>query len=591
MECENIPGIFRKISESVSLLEDLNENNFNDILNSLLKTIDKSHFHSFCNVLKLSLDRDKKNYNILLRLFLLFIRKFNPDELVNVPFYHYLKLKEIGILGTDKITSDEKIVECYSEIIDEYNNKKDELDVLTKYKYKMVCDMVLYGFPEDSIGYYIANDDFTSFIAVYTDFESVVSMIDGRELKLVSLAALYGAKNIFKYLLLREATVYDETVICAILSGNVEIISILGNLANFNYGDYISSAIQYHLNNVVTWITNCFNYNTKDLLVAFDVMNYPVIFYFIMNECFDKNTLNDFNENALHIVCRRRELDILKILLELNVNPNVLNTSGESPLIIAILGGDYDSCKLLLEHGADPNLADQNSDLPLIIASLEGNAKICELLLKYSESANVFDVKEHWSIIHCACYSTSFDLVKFYIEKDMQLELTDNKLRTPLHIAVSRNDAKICEYLLINNYDINAKDRSGETPLHLASFNGYLEVVELLLRYSADPNVQDQDGDTPLHKSSFNNFKSICSKLLDYNALINTKNNDGNTVLHFAYSQNYIELCDYLISKGADPSLRNNIDRVYNEKVSRSMRSKQFLNNSLKRVGASLCNR
>jgi ankyrin repeat protein len=71
---------------------------------------------------------------------------------------------------------------------------------------------------------------------------------------------------------------------------------------------------------------------------------------------------------------------------------------------------------------------------------------------------------------------------------------------TPMHAALRRRHAQVCQLLLPYCIDLEIRDTNGETPLHVAVANGLLEVVQLIIGRGADINARDDNGWTPLHQ-------------------------------------------------------------------------------------------
>ena len=62
--------------------------------------------------------------------------------------------------------------------------------------------------------------------------------------------------------------------------------------------------------------------------------------------------------------------------------------------------------------------------------------------------------------------------------------------------------------------DVNPTDGKKRTPLHIACRNGCLALVELLLRNGADLEAAGETGDTPLHEATAFGREQIVEVLL-----------------------------------------------------------------------------
>jgi len=80
-----------------------------------------------------------------------------------------------------------------------------------------------------------------------------------------------------------------------------------------------------------------------------------------------------------------------------------------------------------------------------------------------------------------------------------------------LHIAVKSAQGSSIQLLLDNGANMEVTNHKNSTPLHLAAEEGCIQVLEILLEHSASVHVTDQDGNTPLQKTCKCN-----KKILDY---------------------------------------------------------------------------
>merc|ERR1712227_831423 len=70
---------------------------------------------------------------------------------------------------------------------------------------------------------------------------------------------------------------------------------------------------------------------------------------------------------------------------------------------------------------------------------------------------------------------------------------------TPLHNAVSNENAPLIDYLIQMKADLEAPTITGETPIFLAGMYGIGEAVRTLVAARADVNCHNSNGSTPFH--------------------------------------------------------------------------------------------
>ena len=174
----------------------------------------------------------------------------------------------------------------------------------------------------------------------------------------------------------------------------------------------------------------------------------------------------------LHGSCKYKKLHIVKLLIKYKVDINPIDINNRIPLNYAIFNNDFETCKILLENGADYNY--------------------------------VYPVDSIY-IIYYVLKNTKNDIIKLFLNYDINLDIYSSYLDTPLH------------QVLINKADTYPQD-----------------IINILLEKTSNINFQNIDGNTCLHLIIINyNWKDyqkiLKKKYLDYSiSFLNT----NNTMLH-----------------------------------------------------------
>jgi ankyrin repeat protein len=135
---------------------------------------------------------------------------------------------------------------------------------------------------------------------------------------------------------------------------------------------------------------------------------------------------------------------------------------------------------------------------------------------------------------------------------------TNEKGRTPLHMAAAGSKERIITELVRAGADLDAVDGDGSTPLHAACFYSCqraASTVQLLLSLGADPCIRNENGATPLHTAVGLAASSTVGILIDamqkFGVSIDMARADGQTALHAAAFWGHTDAGLLLLRKGA----------------------------------------
>ena len=157
-------------------------------------------------------------------------------------------------------------------------------------------------------------------------------------------------------------------------------------------------------------------------------------------------------------------------------NFNVNGSLHDSLLHKAARNRNYEICKMLVKFGADVNLLNLDNQSPLNVAEANGEFSICKLLLKKRKEKKI----TYRKALHVCAKQNDIDNCKIHI-KSVDVNETDEKMRTPLHVAMIFASDAICDLLLMYGADIHAKDSYMDDPIQLAFYYGRFKLREKLL--------------------------------------------------------------------------------------------------------------
>ena len=131
------------------------------------------------------------------------------------------------------------------------------------------------------------------------------------------------------------------------------------------------------------------------------------------------------------------------------------------------------------------------------------------MLLKFGADVNMFNLEDQ-TPLHVAERNTNFSLCKLFIKKRKSKEkrISYNKA---IHICARKDDLTMCK-VHINNEDVNETDEKMRTPLHVAVIFAGDELCELLLEYGADVNAKDSHNDSPIQLAFYHGRHTLREK-------------------------------------------------------------------------------
>lgn len=117
------------------------------------------------------------------------------------------------------------------------------------------------------------------------------------------------------------------------------------------------------------------------------------------------------------------------------------------------------------------------------------------------------------------------------------VSIRDAKNLTPLHVAASRGQSKVAQFLIDFGADVHGPSEDGDwTPLVFAAYRGHADVAKVLIANGA--GVTEEDGN-PIHYAGQRKHKVICRILVDHGAiddLIQSEDPDVLDLFRAAYS-------------------------------------------------------
>jgi len=296
------------------------------------------------------------------------------------------------------------------------------------------------------------------------------------------------------------------------------------------------------------------------------------------------NIKDAFGETPLHIATRLKyELAIIKLLVGKGALIEEKNKYGETPLFIAVQTEQVELVRYFSRIGANIHSQTISGNTPLNVAFTKNFATLTALL----NEQNIYTKDSlQDSVLHIAIRkNANSEAVTFITDHSNLIGDVNIQGDTPLHVAVSLNNAVLGGILIEKDADIfvnndsgytpftmaveldgdrgdwfftqktmTAKDANGNTALHVAAQMGYSTVIKAMVSKGASINATNKNNETPLFSSLKKDSYLVIKALLalSNNELIYISKRDflGNTPLHVATKMKAYNSAKLLLSIG-----------------------------------------
>ncbi|XP_033229195.1 serine/threonine-protein phosphatase 6 regulatory ankyrin repeat subunit B-like [Belonocnema kinseyi] len=256
----------------------------------------------------------------------------------------------------------------------------------------------------------------------------------------------------------------------------------------------------------------------------------------ITDQGYSSRIENDQGMTALHLFPQRHPVDeecpqILRLLVQDLININKIKhfISGFSPIHFAAECGNPEMISLFGNVNCRMNPKDKERRTPLHIAASNGQARAVHSLLAHGANYMLTDCAKKTPLC-VAVERQDVPTIQVLLKKSIRLE-NDAML---IYCAIRTMNKALIEMLLkLGASPHNRPSKTNEIPIHIAIEKGSLEIVSLLLQHGANPNVRQ------IRKSGFNTDKYPV----------------GCTALHIAVEKEKLEIFQLLLQYGAKPDL------------------------------------
>ena len=266
-------------------------------------------------------------------------------------------------------------------------------------------------------------------------------------------------------------------------------------------------------------------------------------------------------KNCLHVAAEHGHLSLWEILINKhNFDVQKADNNGWTALHLSARNGIYQSIEYLVDLGTDISLETNDGRNCLHVAAEFGHLSLCETLI----NKHKFDVQKAYNYgctpLHDSAKSGSYQLVKYFSNKGIDINLKINNGINCLHIAAMFGHFSLCRILLNkHNFDVHLSCNRGWTAIHYSAIKGSYQLAKYFADTGIDINLKTNDGSNCLHIAADKGHLNLCKELIyKHDFDVQLSNNDGWTALHYSVKKGSYESVQFFANMGIDIKIKLN---------------------------------
>ncbi|XP_072858558.2 ankyrin repeat domain-containing protein 16 isoform X1 [Pogona vitticeps] len=283
-----------------------------------------------------------------------------------------------------------------------------------------------------------------------------------------------------------------------------------------------------------------------------------ILRYLVETLPMDIELLNNDYKRPLHEAASMGHRDCVLYLLNRGATVDCLKKADWTPLMMACTRKNVEIIRALVEHGADPRLKNKDGWNSFHIASREGDPGIVQYLLEISPGIWDTESKIKRTPLHTAAMHGCLEVVKMLLERcNYEPDSVDKCGVTPFMDAVQSGHINIARLLLEKHKACPmARDLLGAQPLHQAAVTAQDDALRFLVsELGVDVNARATSQQlSVLHYAAKEGHTSTIETLLSLGADLNAKDGKNRTALHVACAGQHASCVQILLQAGLQDS-------------------------------------
>ncbi|KFP78054.1 Ankyrin repeat domain-containing protein 16, partial [Acanthisitta chloris] len=279
-----------------------------------------------------------------------------------------------------------------------------------------------------------------------------------------------------------------------------------------------------------------------------------VLEYLVQELGMDVEVVNGDYKRPIHEAASMGHRECVAFLLERGASVDCLKKSDWTPLMMACTRKDLEVIKTLVEHGANPLLKNKDGWNCFHIASREGHPQVLQYLLEVSPGSWDTESTTKRTPLHTAAMHGCSQVVELLLERcQYKPDSRDKCGVTPFMDAIQNGHVSIARLLLEKHQACpTAMDALGAQPLHRAAVtaqDGAIQFLVTELGVGVNGRATSQEL-TALHYAAKEGHTHTIQTLLSLGANIHAKDGKGRSALHAACAGQQVAATRILLRAG-----------------------------------------
>jgi ankyrin repeat protein len=224
-------------------------------------------------------------------------------------------------------------------------------------------------------------------------------------------------------------------------------------------------------------------------MIAFDKGNYEIV-----EELLRHGANIEYLENSIVEYIKVGNIDKVIKCLEYGVNlKTIYGDKSDTLLIVAIKKRNLDIVNLLVNKGSDLRAKNSDGDTPLIMASRRNSIEIVSYLLKTPINLNDKNDKNEdgFTALMYAANNGRSDIVSILIDNGSNIDLKNDTGDTALILAARRGHIDVVNVLIGKGANVFARDSQGRDAEYFARVNHHDQIAHILESKKTYYRLQD----------------------------------------------------------------------------------------------------